>query len=121
MKFIGNGFIGKNLKKIKNKFKNSYLIYCAGVSNSKGIDKKQYKREISKLNGVISKIKKKMIFVYISSTSVNDKNHAMDKYVLNKLKIEKIIKKKLDNYIILILSQIFYMKKLKMNSFFMHG
>lgn len=106
MKLIGNGFIGKNLKKIKINLKKSYIIYCAGVSNSKSIDKKQYKKEILKLKIGISKIDIKTIFVYISSTSVIDKNHENDMYVKNKLKIEKIIKKEIINYIIIRLPQI---------------
>ena len=36
---------------------------------------------------------KKIFLFTLVPASVNDKNHAMDKYVLNKLKIEKIIKK----------------------------
>ena len=106
MKLIGNGFIAKNLKKIKNNFKNSYLLYCAGVSNSKCLNKKEYVKEVNKIKKVISKIKKNTIFVYISTTSISDKNHFKDKYVLNKIKIENIIKNKINDYIIIRLPQI---------------
>ena len=41
MKFIGNGFIAKNLKKIKSNLNKPYLLYCAGVSNSKSIKQKR--------------------------------------------------------------------------------
>ena len=49
MKFIGNGFIAKNLKKIKSNLNKPYLLYCAGVSNSKSINKKSIKRKLEKL------------------------------------------------------------------------
>ena len=106
MKFIGNGFIAKNLKKIKSNLNKPYLLYCAGVSNSKSINKKEYQKEIRKIKNVISKIKKKTILVYISTTSINDKNHNKDKYVSNKIKIENLIKDKVDKYIIIRLPQI---------------
>jgi len=106
MKLIGNGFIGKNLKKITFKLSKNYLIYCAGVSNSKSTDKKLYKKEIAKLNKIISQTNNRIIFAYISTTSVNDKNHNKNMYVKNKMKIESIIKKKIKNYIIIRLPQI---------------
>ena len=41
MKIIGKGFIANNLKKAKLNFKDNYVIYAAGISNSKTATKKE--------------------------------------------------------------------------------
>ena len=43
MKFIGNG-LWQKFKKIKNKFKNSYLIYCVGYLIRKELIKSNIKK-----------------------------------------------------------------------------
>ena len=106
MEIIGKGFVGKNLKKINLNKKNNFIIYCAGVSNSKSTSQKKYFREIKRIKNTIKKMNNKTIFVYISTTSILDKFHSRDKYVKNKIIIEKIIRKKINRFIILRFPQI---------------
>jgi len=98
---IGKGFIAKNLFKIKNKInKFKYIIYAAGISNSKIKSKNQLKREIVTFNKFVEKnYLNKMI--YISTADITDNLKNKSKYVKNKIKIEKIIKKNFSNYIII--------------------
>ncbi len=103
MKVYGKGFIAFNLKKIK--LPKKIFIYAAGVSNSNSKNVKDYKREITQIKKVIKK-KTNKIFVYISSLSVENKKLKNDKYIKNKLKIEKIVKKSCKKYLIIRLPQI---------------
>jgi UDP-2-acetamido-2,6-beta-L-arabino-hexul-4-ose reductase len=104
MKITGNGFIAKNLK--KTSIPNKFWIYAAGISNSNLKDAKKFKHEIDRFNFFRKKIKKGKILVYISSLSVENKNLKNDIYISNKLKIEEIIKKHVNKYIIIRLPQI---------------
>ena len=90
MKIFGNGFIASNLKKLKTKKK--IYIYAAGVSNSNSKKNHHYLREVSTIKKIVKKIDKNITFVYISSLSVENKKLQNNKYVKNKLKIEKIVK-----------------------------
>ena len=103
MKVYGKGFIAFNLKKIK--LPKKIFIYAAGVSNSNSKNVKDYKREITQIKKVVKK-KTNKIFVYISSLSVENKKLKNDKYIKNKLKIEKIVKKSCKKYLIVRLPQI---------------
>ena len=103
MKVYGKGFIAFNLKKIK--LPKKIFIYAAGISNSNSKNVKDYKREIAQIKKVVKKINNK-IFVYISSLSVENKKLKNDKYIKNKLKIEKIVKKSCKKYLIIRLPQI---------------
>jgi nucleoside-diphosphate-sugar epimerase len=110
---IGNGFIAYNFKKIKKEIKNSnYIIYTSGISNSQIQSKKELKREIKKFILFTKKYYLKKI-IYISTTSIGDKSRNKSLYVKNKIKIEKIIKKKFKNYIILRLPEIIGISKNK--------
>tara|TARA_Y100000389_G_scaffold57713_1_gene53731 strand:- start:604 stop:1305 length:702 start_codon:yes stop_codon:yes gene_type:complete len=104
MKIFGNGFIAKNLKKIR--LSNHFCFYAAGVSNSNLSNKKDFEREINEFNKFRKKINQSKIIIYISSLSVENKNLKQDKYIKNKLKIEEIIKKKIQKFIIIRLPQI---------------
>ena len=102
---IGSGFIAKKFKKYQNFLKiRKTVIYAAGISNSSENNIKNLKKEIDSLKKFISSNKKK--FVYISSYSVNDTARKKKKYVRNKIKIEKIIKNKVKNYLIIRLPEI---------------
>ena len=103
MKVYEKGFIAFNLKKIK--LPKKIFIYAAGISNSNSKNVKDYKREIAQIKKVVKKINNK-IFVYISSLSVENKKLKNDKYIKNKLKIEKIVKKSCKKYLIIRLPQI---------------
>jgi len=106
MYVYGSGFIATKLKKIKIKKKDNVIIYEAGVSHSKSNNKKIYLKEIQKLNFFLKNYNKKNLLIYISSTSVLDRSLKKNSYVKNKKKVEEIIKRKLDNYLILRLPQI---------------
>lgn len=103
---IGNGFIGKNLRKIKKDIiKSNYIIYAAGISNSKIKSKKELKREFSLLKSYSKKNSSKK-FIYISTADTLDSLKKRNEYVKNKIKIENFIKKKFIYHIILRLPQI---------------
>ena len=92
MRVIGNGFIAKNLKKAKLKFKDDYIIYAAGISNSKTKNKDNLKRERTKFINFIQNLNSSKILIYISSFSVMDKSLKKDNYIQNKLFIENFLK-----------------------------
>ena len=104
MQIYGSGFLAKNLKKIN--IPNKFFVYAAGVSNSNLKNKKEFLREINQFKKILNKINPKKTFVYISSLSVENKSLKKDPYVQNKIKIEKILKKKFKNYLIVRLPQI---------------
>ena len=103
---IGNGFIGKNLNKIKKDLiKTNYIIYAAGISHSKTKSKKNLNRELSLFKIFFKKnFLKKVIYISTADVTNNILNKSL--YVKNKIQIEKLIKKKFKNYIILRLPQI---------------
>ena len=102
----GSGFIAKNLKRIKLRKLKKIVIYAAGVSNSKSKDKKKFLRERKKIQTFLNNHNKEHLFIYISTTSVLDNYLKKDKYTRNKIIIENLIKKSLNNFLILRLSQI---------------
>ena len=106
MKFIGNGFVAKNLKKARLNFKDDYVIYAAGISNSKTLNKNELAREVRCFKQFQSKLHKSKIIIYISSYSVLDKTLKKDKYVKNKLIIEKFLKSRSKKYLIIRLTQV---------------
>ena len=103
---IGNGFIAKNLLKI-DKFikKSNYLIYCAGISNSKVFSRFKLKRELNSFNKFSKKNYNRKL-IYISTADIKNNLKKKDLYIKNKILIEKIIKRKFKKYIILRLPQI---------------
>jgi nucleoside-diphosphate-sugar epimerase len=103
---VGNGFLGNKFKKYNSFLKKKKLIiYVAGVSNSNEKNLKNLKRDINKLYQFIKNNKKNKI-IYISSCSIFDPNRKKSLYLRNKLKIEKLIKKNCNDYIIIRLPEI---------------
>lgn len=103
---IGKGFIAKNLYKISNVIeKSDYIIYAAGISNSKIKSLNKLKKEINLFKKFITKNQNSKI-VYISTADVTNNLKNKSKYVLNKIKIEKLIQKYFEKYIIIRLPQI---------------
>lgn len=103
---IGDGFLAKNFSKIKTHIKKSnYLIFAAGISDSKTNSKYKLKREIRIFKKFTNKNYLKNI-VYISTADINNNLKKKDLYVKNKIIIENLIKKRFKNYIILRLPQI---------------
>ena len=103
---IGNGFIGKSLNKIKKDLvKTNYIIYAAGISHSKTKSKKNLKRELNLFKLFLkNNFSKKIIYISTADVTNNILNKSL--YVKNKIQIERLIKKKFKNYIILRLPQI---------------
>ena len=98
---VGNGFIAKNFLKIKNKLiKSNVILYAAGISDSKTINKKEFVREFSRIKFCLSRLDKKKLFIYISSFTIFDPTRNKSPYIKNKIKIEKYLKKKKINYLI---------------------
>ena len=105
-KIIGKGFIAKNLYKISNTIeKSDYIIYAAGISNSREKSNNNFKKEINLFKKFIAKNQNNKI-VYISTADVTNNLKKKSRYVKNKIKIEKLIKKCFKNYIIIRLPQI---------------
>ena len=102
----GSGFIAKNLKRIKLRKLKKVVIYAAGISNSKSKDKKKFLRERKKIQTFLNNHNKEHLFIYISTISVLDNYLKKDNYTRNKVIIENLIKKSLNNFLILRLPQI---------------
>ena len=104
---VGNGFIAKKILKIKKKLiKSKVVLYAAGVSDSKIIDKKELITEFSRIRSYLKKFDNKKKFIYISSFIVFDPSRNKSLYTKNKIKIEKFIKKKNINHLIIRLPEI---------------
>lgn len=100
---IGNGLIARAFLKYKDD--NNILIFASGVSNSKEVDSSQYEREEKLLKEtIVENINKK--FVYLSTTSIYDKELSDGLYCKHKLKMEDIIMKSSGRYNIFRLSEV---------------
>ena len=106
MKIFGNGFIGKNLKKANLKLNDNYIIYAAGISNSKISSKTELLRERTQIKQFIKKYRNNKIIIYISTMSIFDKSLRKNGYIKNKIFIENFIKKRVQNYLIIRLTQV---------------
>jgi len=99
---VGNGFIAKNFLKIKKKLiKSDTILYAAGISDSKITDKKKLTKEFSRIKSYLKDFDNKKRFIYISTFSIFDPLRNKSPYIKNKLKIEKFLKKKNINYLII--------------------
>lgn len=102
---IGNGFIAKKFRKYsKTLEKDGITIYAAGISNSSEKKVKEFSRELNKLKKFCKNLRNKII--YISTYSISDKSRSKRRYVKNKIKIEKFIKRNCKNYLIIRLPEI---------------
>jgi len=92
---IGSGLIGKAFESYINN--DDVLIFASGVSNSKNEVQSNFDRELNLLKG---QQKFKGLFVYFSTTSIEDVELINSKYIKHKLCIEEIIKTKFENHLI---------------------
>ena len=84
---VGNGFIAKKILKIKKKLiKSKVVLYAAGVSDSKIIDKKELITEFSRIRSYLKKFDNKKKFIYISSFIILDPSRNKSLYTKNKIK-----------------------------------
>ena len=103
---VGRGFIAKNLYKIISAIqKSDYIIYAAGISNSREKSNTKLKKEINLFKKFIDKNQNNKI-AYISTADVTNNLKKRSRYVKNKIKIEKLIQKYFKKYIIIRLPQI---------------
>jgi len=92
---IGSGLIGTAFKSYINN--DDILIFASGVSNSKNEVQSNFDRELNLVNAQEGF---KGLFVYFSTTSIEDVELINSKYIKHKLCIEKIVKTKFENHLI---------------------
>ena len=101
LNIVGNGFLAKKFKKNNLFFKKkNYFIYLAGVSNSNEKKLNNLQKDFNRIKFFIKNIKNSKI-IYVSSCSIFDPNRRNSLYLKNKIKIEKLIKDKCDNFLII--------------------
>lgn len=100
---IGNGLLATRFGSYKDN--DRYLVFAAGVSNSKSKDPEDYAREIEFLQNCLDK-HPDLIFVYFSTCSVYDPEEQNSVYVKHKLAVEKLIESKQASYIIFRVSNV---------------
>jgi UDP-2-acetamido-2,6-beta-L-arabino-hexul-4-ose reductase len=106
LNIVGNGFLAKKFKKYNAFFKKkNYFIYLAGVSNSNEKKLNNLQKDFNRIKFFIKNIKNSKI-IYVSSCSIFDPNRRNSLYLKNKIKIEKLIKDKCDNFLIIRLPEI---------------
>lgn len=105
---IGNGQLAKALKKIDSE---SICIFASGVANSSCTDTNEFMREEDLLvNELINHNDK--LFIYFSSCALSDKTYSINKYYEHKQRMEFVIQKSSQNYLIFRLPQLFgHLKK----------
>lgn len=97
---VGSGFIAKYFKKyLKTLKKYNYVVYAAGVSNSLSSNINNFKKDVNRVKNY--KLDKEKKIVYISSYAICDPSRKVNRYIKNKILIEREIKKKFDKYVIL--------------------
>lgn len=100
---IGNGMMAHTFEEyISN---DEVLIFASGVSNSMQIDEVEFQRESQLLHDSLLGNPGKL-FVYFSTTSIDDKAVNQSPYVRHKLKMENQIMRHSKNYIILRVSNV---------------
>lgn len=98
---IGNGMIAASFINFANDA--NIVIFASGVSDSKTKDDSLFKREELLLKEAINQNK---LLVYFSTCSIYDDSINLSKYVMHKLKMEKIIQKYCNKFYIFRLPQV---------------
>ena len=84
MIIIGNGFIARNIKKIKLKNKKT-VFFVSGVSNSNCKSTIEFNREYTKLKEIKKQFSNHR-FIYFSSCSVTDESRKNNDYQKHKIR-----------------------------------
>lgn len=100
---VGNGLVAKAFGAYEQN--NDVVIFASGVSNSKESDNAAFEREIGLVKEVVNNNPEKL-FVYFSTTSIDDKSLKDKKYVQHKLYIESLIAQTCARYYIFRISNI---------------
>ena len=100
---IGNGMLAKVFEPYKNN--DEVLVFASGVSNSKEKDQSNFHKEALLLKDAINKNPEKLL-IYFSTCSVYDNSVNKTFYVMHKIKMENLIKKKCSRFYIFRLPQV---------------
>ena len=100
---IGNGMISKVFELYQSS--DEVLIFASGVSNSKAADEHIFFREELLLEDTIFKNPEKLL-IYFSTCSIYDESVNKTPYVIHKVKMENLIKKKCSKFYIFRLPQV---------------
>lgn len=100
---VGNGLVAKAFSAYEEN--DDVVIFASGVSNSKESDDTAFEKEIGLVKEVVHNYPEK-IFVYFSTTSIDDKSLQDKKYVQHKLYIESLIAETCSRYYIFRISNI---------------
>ena len=92
---VGNGLMAKAFTKYKED--DSIVIFASGVSNSSQTSMNEFDREKALLLKYLSQKSK---LVYFSTCSLSDKSISDTQYILHKHRIEELIQRNQDSYII---------------------
>lgn len=99
---VGNGSIAHEFNQSDIDHSNC-VIFASGVSNSKETDVKQFRREAELINSVLEKCKNKK-FIYFTSV-LSDMGNS-NKYYDHKARMERMIYRRTNNYIIYRIPQV---------------
>jgi nucleoside-diphosphate-sugar epimerase len=94
---IGNGLLAKKFNTFEKD--DRFLIFAAGVSNSRTRDEKEFKREAALLKTNLEEHPQK-IPVYFSTYSIYDPDQEDTVYVRHKLNMERLVKEHASRYFI---------------------
>ena len=94
---IGNGLLASRFQSFQTD--DRYLIFAAGVSNSRTRNESEFERESTLLSKCIDENPYK-IAVYFSTYSIYDPDQADSVYVRHKLNMENLVRSKVSRYFI---------------------
>lgn len=94
---IGKGLIASQFSDVDS---DEVLFFASGVSNSSETDKAQFLREQKLIQNTLYQFPEKL-FIYFSTCSIYDSSKYNSPYVLHKLHMEELIKKRSSNYLLL--------------------
>lgn len=95
---IGNGMIARRFSTYSNQ--NNFVIFASGVSNSKEIRPEPFIRERRLVETILAQLAGRL-FVYFSTSSINDPIEKDSVYIRHKLAIEELINSRAANYLII--------------------
>ena len=94
---IGNGLIASCIASLNRE---DVVFFASGVSNSVNPTNTDFKREQDLLKETI-KLYPKQLLVYFSTVSIEDRSVQHKPYIKHKLKMEKMVSKNAEKYLIL--------------------
>ena len=92
---VGSGLLASAFKSYTSK--DDIIIFASGVSNSKCTDPKQFQREINLVESFKDSSK---LFIYFSTSSVDDPFIGDSSYIRHKLDVEEFVRANFQKYLI---------------------